>query len=128
MKPFPKNFLWGAATSNVQAEGGYLEDGKSLNVYDTLEVKPEIGDVPVASSTAVASDHYHRYKEDIALMQEMGFKANRFSIVWSRTHPGGDDGIMNEKGIAYYEDMIDTMKAAGIELTDIPHGAKWKRI
>ncbi len=115
MKPFPKNFLWGAATSNVQAEGGYLEDGKSLNVYDTLEVKPEIGDVPVASSTAVASDHYHRYKEDIALMQEMGFKANRFSIVWSRTHPGGDDGIMNEKGIAYYEDMIDTMRAAGIE-------------
>ena len=115
MKAFPKNFLWGAATSNVQAEGGYLEDGKSLNVYDTLEVKPEIGTEPVASSTAVASDHYHRYKEDIALMQEMGFKANRFSIVWSRTHPGGDDGVMNEKGIAYYEDMIDTMKAAGIE-------------
>ena len=115
MKPFPKDFLWGAATSNVQAEGGYLEDGKSLNVYDTLEVKPEIGQVPVASSTAVASDHYHRYKEDIALMAEMGFKANRFSIVWSRTHPRGDDGVMNEKGIAYYEDMIDTMLAAGIE-------------
>ena len=68
MKPFPKDFLWGAATSNVQAEGAYLEDGKSLNVYDTLEVKPEIGTEPVASSTAVASDHYHRYKEDIALM------------------------------------------------------------
>ncbi len=115
MQPFPKTFLWGAATSNVQAEGGYLEDGKSLNVYDTLEVQPEIGTEPVASSTAVASDHYHRYKEDIALMQEMGFRANRFSIVWSRTHPGGDDGIMNEKGIAYYEDMIDTMRAAGIE-------------
>ena len=115
MKPFPKDFLWGAATSNVQAEGGYLEDGKSLNVYDTLEVKPEIGTEPVASSTAVASDHYHRYKEDIALMQEMGFRANRFSIVWSRTHPGGDDGVMNEAGIAYYEDMIDTMRAAGIE-------------
>ena len=115
MKPFPKDFLWGAATSNVQAEGAYLEDGKSLNVYDTLEVKPEIGTEPVASSTAVASDHYHRYKEDIALMQEMGFKANRFSIVWSRTHPGGDDGVMNEKGIAFYENMIDTMHAAGIE-------------
>lgn len=115
MKPFPKNFLWGAATSNVQAEGGYLEDGKSLNVYDTLEVQPEIGTEPVASDTSVASDHYHRYKEDIALMKEMGFKANRFSIVWSRTHPGGDDGVINEKGMAYYEDMIDTMKAAGIE-------------
>ena len=110
-----KDFLWGAAISNVQAEGGYLEDGKSLNVYDTLEVLPEIGTEPVASSTDVASDHYHRYREDIALMKEMGFRACRFSIVWSRIHPGGDDGAVNEKGLEYYEDMINTMLEAGIE-------------
>lgn len=114
-KAFPEAFLWGAAMSNVQAEGGYLEDGKSLNVYDTLEVKPEIGSVPVASSSAVASDHYHRFREDIGYMKEMGFTAYRFSIVWSRTHPGGDDGNMNEAGIAYYEEMIDELHRAGIE-------------
>ncbi len=107
-------FLWGAAISNVQAEGGYLENGKSLNVYDTLEVLPEIGTEPVASSTDVASDHYHRYKEDIELMREMGFKACRFSVVWSRTHPS-DDGKMNEKGMAFYESVVDTMLEAGIE-------------
>ena len=73
-----KHFLWGAATSNVQSEGAYLEDGKGLNVYDTLVVTPEPGIPPMFCSTDVAVDHYHHYKEDIDLMAEMGFKAYRF--------------------------------------------------
>jgi len=110
-----KDFLWGAALSNVQAEGGYLEDGKGLNVYDTLVVTPEKGIAPMFCDTAVATDHYHHYKEDIDLMAEMGFKAYRFSVVWSRIHPMGDDEKPNEKGLAYYEDMVDYLLEKGIE-------------
>lgn len=109
-----KEFLWGAALSNVQAEGAYLEDGKGLNVYDTLEIRFETGQNTL-SDTSVAADHYHRFKEDIAHMKEMGFTAYRFSIVWSRIHPNGDDGLVNEAGLAYYEEMIDELLAAGIE-------------
>ena len=110
-----KDFLWGGATSNVQAEGAYLEDGKGLNVYDTMEVVPEPGIPPLFCDTAVATDHYHHYREDIDLMAEMGFKAYRFSIVWSRIHPNGDDKEPNEKGLAYYEDMVDYLLEKGIE-------------
>ncbi len=109
-----KDFLWGAATSNVQSEGAYLEDGKGLNVYDTLVVTPEPGIPPMFCSTDVAVDHYHHYKEDIDLMAEMGFKAYRFSVVWSRINPMGDDEP-NEKGLAYYEDMVDYLNEKGIE-------------
>ncbi|WP_050638213.1 glycoside hydrolase family 1 protein [Candidatus Stoquefichus sp. SB1] len=110
-----KDFLWGAALSNVQAEGGYLEDGKGLNVYDTLVVTPEKGIVPMFCDTKVATDHYHHYKEDIDLMAEMGFKAYRFSVVWSRIHPQGDDEVPNQKGLDYYEDMVDYLLEKGIE-------------
>lgn len=112
---FPKDFLWGAALSNVQAEGGYLEDGKGLNVYDTLVVTPQPGIAPMFCDTSVASDHFHRYSEDIEHMKEMGFKAYRFSVVWSRVHPMGDDEKPNEKGLDYYEDMVDKLLASGIE-------------
>ncbi|MCD8027750.1 MAG: glycoside hydrolase family 1 protein [Erysipelotrichaceae bacterium] len=109
-----KDFLWGGALSNFQAEGGYLEDGKGLNVYDTLVVTPEKGIEPMFCDTKVATDHYHHYKEDIDLMAEMGFKAYRFSIVWSRIHPLGDDET-NEAGLNYYEDMIDYLLSKNIE-------------
>ena len=114
-KSLPDDFLWGGALSNVQAEGGYLEDGKGLNVYDTLTVIPEPGIPPMFSDTSVASDHYHRYKEDIAYMKEMGFKAYRFSVIWSRIHPLGDEEAPNTKGLDYYEEMIDCLLEAGIE-------------
>ncbi|MFV0394884.1 MAG: glycoside hydrolase family 1 protein [Coprobacillaceae bacterium] len=114
-KTFPDNFLWGAALSNVQAEGGYLEDGKGLNVYDTMVVTPEPGIPQMYSDTSVASDHYHHYKEDIEHMKEMGFKAYRFSVIWSRIHPLGDEELPNEKGLDFYEDMVDCLLAAGIE-------------
>lgn len=114
---FPEGFLWGAAVSNVQAEGGYLEGGKSLNVFDThrTDARDAEGIISSASSTEVASDHYHRCAEDIGLMKQMGLKAYRFTIVWSRTHPNGDDGVMNEEGMRFYEDMIDQLLQAGIE-------------
>ena len=114
-KTFPSDFLWGAAISNVQAEGGYLTGGKGLNVYDTMEVIPEPGIPPMFCDTSVASDHYHRYKEDIALMKEMGFKALRFSVIWSRVHPMGDECDPNQEGLDFYESMIDELLAAGIE-------------
>ena len=97
-----KEFLWGGALSNVQAEGGYLEDGKGLNVYDTLVVTPEPGIKPMFCTTDVATDHYHHWKEDIDYMAEMGFKAYRFSVVWSRIHPLGNEEKPNEKGLDYY--------------------------
>lgn len=112
---FPKGFLWGAALSNVQAEGGYLEGNKGLNVYDTLRVTPEPGIEPMFCDTSVASDHYHRYQEDIEHMKEMGFKAYRFSVIWSRIHPLGDEEMPNQKGLDFYEDMIDCLLGAGIE-------------
>lgn len=86
-----EEFLWGGALSNVQAEGAYLEDGKGLNVYDTLVVTPEPGIEPMFCDTKVATDHYHHYQEDIDYMAQMGYKAYRFSVVWSRIHPLGND-------------------------------------
>ena len=115
MSQLKSDFLWGGALSNVQSEGAYLEDGKGLNVYDTLIVTPEKGIAPMFCDTAVATDHYHHYKEDIDLMAEMGFKAYRFSVVWSRIHPMGDDEKPNEKGLDFYEDMVDYLNEKGIE-------------
>ena len=89
---FPKNFLWGASTSAYQVEGAYNEDGKGASVQDT-KVLPE-----GTADFKVSSDHYHHYKEDIALFAEMGFKTYRFSISWTRIIPNGT-GEVNEKGI-----------------------------
>ena len=110
-----KEFLWGGALSNVQAEGGYLEDGKGLNVYDTLVVTPEPGIKPMFCTTDVATDHYHHWKEDIDYMAEMGFKAYRFSVVWSRIHPLGNEEKPNEKGLDFYDKMVDYLLEKGIE-------------
>ncbi|MFL2079885.1 glycoside hydrolase family 1 protein [Marinilactibacillus psychrotolerans] len=105
---FPENFLWGGSTSAYQVEGAYNEDGKGLSVQDTKEVNTEITDFKVAS------DHYHHYKEDIALFAEMGFKAYRFSIAWTRIIPNGT-GEINEKGIEFYSNIIDECLKYGIE-------------
>lgn len=105
---FPKNFLWGGSTSAYQVEGAYNEDGKGLSVQDTKEVTSGTTDFKVAS------DHYHRYKEDIALFAEMGFKAYRFSIAWTRIIPNGI-GKVNEKGIEFYSSLIDECLKYGIE-------------
>ena len=114
MTKFPANFLWGGAVSNVQAEGAWLTDGKGLNVYDTQDIILESGQT-VINSSELASNHYYQYREDIKLMKDMGFTAYRFSVVWSRIHPRGDDLEPNEPGLRFYEEMVDELIAAGIE-------------
>lgn len=100
LKPFPKDFLWGASTSAYQVEGANLIDGKGPSCQDVKEV-PE-----GTSKLDVCADQYHRYQEDVALMAEMGFKVYRFSISWSRIIPDGT-GAVNPQGIAYYNNLIN---------------------
>lgn len=106
------NFLWGAASAAYQVEGAYLEDGKGLSNWDQF-VRLE-GKTFKNTTGDVAVDHYHRYKEDIALMGEMGLKTYRFSIAWSRIYPDGN-GIINEAGLDFYDDIIDECIKYGIE-------------
>lgn len=108
LKDFPKNFLWGASTSAYQVEGAYNEDGKGLSVQDTKEPFPGTPDFKVSS------DHYHHYKEDVALFAEMGFKTYRFSIAWTRIIPNGV-GDVNTKGIEFYNNLINELLSHGIE-------------
>jgi len=100
LQPFPQDFLWGASTSAYQVEGAHLEDGKGPSIQDVKKVPEGTSDL------SVCSDHYHKYKEDIALMAEMGFKTYRFSISWSRVLPKGT-GKVNPQGIAFYNHLID---------------------
>ena len=102
LKPFPKDFFWGASTSAYQVEGAWDEDGRGPIGMDKMEINPKITDFKVCS------DHYHRYKEDVALFAEMGFTEYRFSIAWSRIIPDGD-GEINPKGIAFYNNLIDEL-------------------
>ena len=115
-KPFPKDFLWGASTSAYQVEGAAQEDGKKLSQQDVIN--KDSYKVYGFATAEVASDQYHHYKEDVALMKEMGFKAYRFSIAWSRVFPDGT-GPVNEKGLQYYRDLIDELRANGIEPIDL---------
>lgn len=109
LAPFPKDFLWGASTSAYQVEGAWNEDGKGPSVVDALPHRPE----GVADFT-VASDHYHRYVEDVALFADLGLRAYRFSIAWTRIIPDGD-GEVNPAGIAFYHRLIAELRAKGIE-------------
>ena len=108
LKPFPEGFLWGASSSAYQCEGAYLEEGRTLSVSDTAPV-PE-----GATNFNDGVDHYHRFKEDIALMAEMGFKEFRFSIAWPRIIPQGA-GEVNEVAVKHYHDVIDECLKYGIE-------------
>ena len=110
---FPKDFLWGAASAAHQVEGAYLEDGKGLGIWDYF-ANEEKGHIAHGESGNVACDHYHRYKEDIALMKQIGLKSYRFSISWPRVLPEGT-GKVNEKGLQFYSDLVDELLAAGIE-------------
>lgn len=108
LKKFPKDFLWGASTSAYQVEGAPHEDGKGLSCQDVKELPKG------TASLDVCADEYHRYREDIALMAEMGFKTYRFSIAWTRIIPDGI-GEVNQKGIDHYNDVIDTCLEYNIE-------------
>lgn len=116
---FPENFLWGGAIAANQAEGGYLEDGKGLDISNGFAngIKHDYDSVidpnkRYPSHTAI--DFYHRYKEDLQMMSEMNFTAFRTSINWARIFPNGDDLIPNEKGLAYYDKMFDEMIHLGM--------------
>ncbi len=105
---FPKDFLWGASTSSVQVEGAYNVDGKGLSNWDVKRINPK------SCSFNWSTDFYHHYKEDIALMAEMGFKAYRMSIAWPRIIPDGD-GEVNPKGIEFYKNVFNECHKYGIE-------------
>lgn len=115
---FPDNFLWGGATAANQIEGAYAEDGKGLSVQDVMPdgVGGRITDGPTEDNLKLeAIDFYHRYKEDIKLFTEMGFKTFRLSIAWSRIYPNGDDSQPNEAGLKFYENVIDELLKYDIE-------------
>lgn len=112
LKPFPEDFLWGSASAAYQVEGAYDEDGKGPSLWDDFS-KIE-GKTYKGSNGDVAVDHYHRFKEDVALMAEQGLKTYRFSVAWSRIIPQGQ-GEINQKGIQFYSDLIDELLKHGIE-------------
>lgn len=96
---FRKDFIWGAATASYQIEGAAYEDGKGRNIWDDFCKEP--GRIADKSSGDVACDHYHKYKEDVKLMADLGLRAYRFSLNWARILPDGI-GKVNQKGIDFY--------------------------
>jgi beta-glucosidase len=108
---FPKGFLWGAATASYQIEGASREDGKGESIWDRFSHTP--GRVLNGDTGDVACDHYHRWREDIALMRELGLKSCRFSIAWPRVFPNGT-GEENPAGLAFYSRLVDALLEAGI--------------
>lgn len=109
---FPKNFLWGAASSAYQIEGYALSDGGGMSVWDTFSHTP--GKIAYGDNGDIACDSYHRYGEDIALLKQMGAKGYRFSTSWARVDPNAD-GNWNEQGLAYYDKVVNLCLEAGIE-------------
>jgi beta-glucosidase len=109
---FPKDFVWGCATSAYQIEGAWNEAGKGPSIWDTFTHTP--GKIIDGSNGDMAVDHYHRYAEDVALMKELGLKAYRFSVAWSRILPTGT-GTVNQAGLDFYERLVDELLRQGIE-------------
>ena len=127
---FPSGFLWGGATAANQLEGGWQEGGKGVSCPDVCtggshtqskRITPVLEEGTFYPSHD-AIDHYHRYKDDIALFAEMGFKVYRFSIAWTRIYPTGEESEPNEEGLKFYENIIDECLKYGIEpLITISH-------
>ena len=109
---FPKGFTWGTSTASYQVEGAAYEDGRGLSVWDMFCRKE--GAIYNRHNGAIACDQYHRYPEDVALMRELGSKAYRFSLSWSRILPAGA-GAVNEQGLDYYDRLIDSLLEAGVQ-------------
>ena len=106
--PFPKDFMWGVSTSSAQIEGAYDEDGKCLSIWDCI---PE-GKVKNNENPSVACDHYHRYKDDVKILKELGVKVYRFSISMSRIMPFYEE--VNQKGLEFYSNLVDELLKNGI--------------
>lgn len=123
MSGFPKDFLWGGATAANQCEGSNRVDGKGFSVADVISNGSHVSPRHISLERSPefvypadwGSDHYRRYREDIALFSEMGFRAYRMSIDWSRIYPNGDDAEPNEAGLAHYERVFSELREKGIE-------------
>jgi len=111
-RPFPGNFLFGAATAAYQIEGSPLADGAGPSIWHRFSHTP--GRTTNGDTGDLACDHYHRWKEDVALMRELGLKAYRFSISWSRVLPEGT-GAVNERGLDFYRRLVDELVANDIQ-------------
>jgi len=109
---FPEGFRWGTATSAYQIEGATQEDGRGVSIWDTFSRLP--GKIRDGANADIACDHYHLYKEDVALMKALGVSSYRFSIAWPRLFPEGR-GAPNPKGLAFYDRLVDELLANGIE-------------
>lgn len=115
---FPNDFLWGGGLAANQVEGAARIDGKGLSTADALSqgvFNPPVYDPPEQYMKKDAIDFYHKYKEDIKLFAELGFKVLRISISWPRIFPNGDELEPNEKGLAFYDHVIDELKKYNIE-------------
>jgi beta-glucosidase len=108
---FPADFLFGSATASYQVEGGVHDDGRGESIWDRFCHTP--GKIKDDATGDVSCDHYHRMEEDVALMQELGLTAYRFSIAWPRVVPDGD-GAVNPKGLDWYSRLVDKLLAANI--------------
>ena len=104
--------MWGTATSAYQIEGAVNEDGRGRSIWDTFAHTP--GKIEDNTNGDLANDHYHRYKEDIGLIRELGARAYRFSIAWPRVFPEGT-GKPNPKGLDFYDRLVDELLKQGIE-------------
>lgn len=112
-RSFPAGFHWGVATSSYQIEGAWNEDGKGPSIWDTFAHTP--GNISNGDTGDVANDHYHRYREDVALMKnELGANSYRFSIAWPRIFPEGS-GKPNPKRLDFYNRLVDELLTNGIE-------------
>ncbi|MCS6028832.1 glycoside hydrolase family 1 protein [Klebsiella quasipneumoniae subsp. quasipneumoniae] len=122
---FPNDFLWGGAVAANQCEGAFDVDGKGLSIQDVLPkgIMAPVTELPTCDNLKLKGiDFYHRYKDDIKMFAEMGFKVFRTSIARSRIFPNGDDSIPNEKGLKFYDDLFDECHKYGIEpLVTISH-------
>jgi beta-glucosidase len=109
---FPPNFLWGAATSAYQVEGAVVEDARGPSIWDAFSHRP--GRVVGGDTGDVAADHYHRWREDVGLMVDLGLTAYRFSIAWPRVQPEGR-GRPNPAGLTFYSQLVDALLEHGIQ-------------
>ncbi len=108
---FPDGFRFGVATSAQQIEGAVREDGRGESVWDHFAARP--GAIADGTTPAIACDHYHRWREDVALLSDLGLNAYRFSTGWSRIVPAGD-GVVNARGLDFYDRLVDALLARGI--------------
>src|SRR5882757_2099149 len=104
---FPKNFTWGTATAAAQIEGAAFTDGKGESVWDRFARRR--GAVADGDTLDVACDHYHRYRQDFALMRKLGIKHYRLSLAWPRIYPAGD-GSLNQAGMDYYHRLLEALE------------------